>query len=257
MIRAATRRFARLLVIVMIATAAPQAMAEADFSGVWRVIGGGAGGGDAFEGNPESEWSREALPFTPEGRAAFDANRPGKGPRLLHNPAERNDPLVGGNPPGLYRTLVYSRPTEFVHMPGKVIQLFEWSRAWRPIYTDGRDVPDDMPTGPFWYGYSVGHWEGDTLVVTTISVDSRAWFDEWGTPITDDARIEERWRRTGPETLQLQITVNDPATYTRPWTSMPILLALQKKGTDVGEVIHTPIDELEFERLIINPASGR
>ncbi len=238
--------------------AAPQARPAADLSGVWTVAGGGGGAGsNDFRKNPESQWSAEKLPFTPQGRAAFDANHPGKGPRLLHNPRERNDPLVKGNPPGLYRTLVYPRPMQFIQAQGMLVQVFEWSRVWRPIYIDGRPVPKDVPAGPFWYGHSVGRWEGDTLVVDTLGLDSRAWFDEWGTPFTDDTHVQERWRRVSPEVLQLQLTVTDPALYTKPWTSMPVNLRLQKKGTELTEIIHAPIDEADFEQIITSPAGGK
>jgi hypothetical protein len=231
------------LTCVLALVAAPQARAAADLSGVWTVA--------------ESQWSAEKLPFTPQGRAAFDANHPGKGPRLLHNPRERNDPLVKGNPPGLYRTLVYPRPMQLIQAPGMLVQVFEWSRVWRPIYIDGRPVPKDVPAGPFWYGHSVGHWEGDTLVVDTLGLDSRAWFDEWGTPFTDDTHVQERWRRVAPDVLQLQLTVTDPALYTRPWTSMPVNLRLQKNGTELTEIIHAPIDEADFEQIITSPAGGK
>ncbi len=244
------------MAFALVLSIASQAKAAADLSGVWIVSGGGGGGSSTFRNNPESEWSTEKLPFTPQGRAAFEANRPGKGPRLFNNPQERTDPLTLGNPPGLYRTLVYSRPMEFVQTPGRLVQVFEWSRVWRPIYTDGRPVPKDMPAGPYWYGHSVGHWEGDTLVVNTMSLDSRAWLDEWGTPFSDDARIEERWQRVAPDMLQLKITVTDPSMYSKPWTSMPINMKLQKKGSELKEVIHAPIDEATFDALIAKPAGG-
>jgi hypothetical protein len=235
---------------------APRADAAADFSGVWTVVGGGGGGSDAFDKNPESEWTTEKLPFTRAGRAAFDANHPGKGPRLLKNPQQRNDPLTLGNPPGLYRTLVYSRPMEFVQTPGRLVQIFEWSRVWRPIYLDGRPVPKEITAGPYWYGHSVGRWEGDTLVVNTMALDSRAWLDEWGTPFTDDAQVVERWRRTAPDMLELQITVTDPEMYTKPWTSMPIKMKLQKKSVELTEIIHAPVDEALFDKLVAHPAGG-
>ncbi len=242
--------------MVLALAGATQAQAAGDLSGVWVVSGGGGGGSSAFRNNPESEWSTGKLPFTAQGRAAFDANKPGKGPRLLNNPQLRNDPLILGNPPGLYRTLIYSRPMEFIQTPDRIVQVFEWSRVWRPIYVDGRPVPKDVPAGPYWYGHSVGRWEGDTLVVNTMALDSRAWFDEWGTPISDQARIEERWQRIAPDTLQLKITVTDPAMYTKPWTSMPINMRLQKKGVELQEIIHAPIDEAAFNDTIAHPAGG-
>jgi hypothetical protein len=241
---------------VMTIAGTSHAQAEADFSGTWVVAGGGGGGSDAFDKNIESEWIAEKLPLTAEGRKIFQANHPGKGPRLYKKPPERNDPLVKGNPPGLYRTLVYSRPMQFVKAPGQLLQLFSWSRVWRPIYLDGRPVPREIVAGPYWYGYSVGRWEGETLVVNTIALDSRAWFDEWGTPISDDARIEERWQRIAADTLQLKVTVTDPVIYTKPWTSMPILMKLQKKSVEFEEVIHAPQDEELFDQLITTPAGG-
>src|SRR5689334_13635625 len=117
----------------------------ADFSGVWLLVGGGgdsnAGNtakdgtviGAAFKARPESQWSAEALPFTPAGRAKFDANKPGKGPRTV-KPVFGNDPIGEANPPGLYRALVYSRPMEFEQVPGKVMQLFGYGRVFRIIY---------------------------------------------------------------------------------------------------------------------------
>jgi hypothetical protein len=113
-----------------------------------------------------------------------------------------------------------------------------------------------VPKGPYWYGHSVGRWEGDTLVVNTMALDSRAWFDEWGTPISDDARIEERWQRVAPDQLRLQITVTDPAIYATPWTSMPIMLKRQKPGVELEEVIHAAMDEAAFDRIIATPAGG-
>src|SRR6185369_654185 len=190
---------------------------------------------------PTSQWSPDALAFTPAGKKQLDTNKPGKGPRAVV-PAVGNDPMGGANPPGLYRTLIYNRPFEMVQLPGRVVHMFEWAKIWRVIWTDGRPVPDDIPEGPYWYGYSVGKWEGDTLVVQTMALDERAWLDEWGTPYSGDAHIEERWKRTGPDRIELTITVRDPALYSKPWTSSPIVYSSQRK-TEVLEMIFAPIDE--------------
>ena len=233
------------------AAAAPLALAQqtakssVNLSGVW-LAGGGRGS------RPQSEWSTEPLPFTPKGLATFQANKPGKGPRQAP-PAFGNDPIGGANPPGLYRALIYSRPFEFVQLPDKLIQMFEWGRVWRAIYTDGRPVPDDVPAGPYWYGYSVGKWEGDTLVVTTLALDERAWFDEWGVPFSGEARVEERWQRIAPDKIQLKITVHDPVTYSKPWTSSPVMYTLQH-GVEPEEIIFSPMDENVFNDRIRNPA---
>lgn len=219
-----------------------------DISGIWLKSGGGRGAA----ANPQSQWSAAALPFTAKGLARFNANKPGKGPRQVA-PVKGNDPIGGANPPGLYRALIYGRNFEFVQTQGKVVQLFEWGRVFREIFADGRKVPDDVPDGPYWYGYSVGRWDGDTFVVNTLGLDERAWFDEWGTPFSADAKVEERWRRTAPDKLELRITVTDPVMYEKPWTSVPVNFALQKKG-ELQEIIFAPMDEQVFNDRIRNPA---
>ena len=234
-------------------TSVPQVSAQqpaktkVNISGVWLTPG-------RYPGHPQSQWSTEMLPFTPKGLEMFQANKPGKGPRQAP-PAFGNDPIGGANPPGLLRAISYFRPWEFVQLPDKVIQLFEFGRIWRAIYTDGRPVPDDVPAGPYWYGYSVGHYDGDALVVNALALDERAWMDEWGTPMSAGAKIEERWQRTAPDKLQGKITGNDPITFTRAWTSSPIVYALQH-GYDPQEIIFAPIDESAFNQKIRNPAGG-
>jgi hypothetical protein len=227
------------------------AQSERELDGVWLLEA-------QTRGNPMSQWSPKELPFSAEGRARFNANKPGKGPRQSP-PAFGNDPIGGANPPGLYRTLIYSRPFELIQLPDKIVQIFEWAKVWRVIWTDGRDPAAALASGPYWYGYSVGRWTDDALVVSTEGLDGRAWFDEWGTPFSDNARIEERWRRADADTLELTITVHDPDTYSEPWTSDVKTYELQREDSPTGEpleVIFAPVDELEFNSRIRDPAAG-
>jgi hypothetical protein len=223
-----------------------------NLSGVWLV--------DNSVGGPPgkmTQWMRQDPPFTPEGLAKFTANKPGKGPRQAP-PAFGNDPLGDANPPGLVRTLVYFRPIDMIQSPDRIVQLFEYAHFWRTIWIDGRPVPDDP--GPYWYGYSVGKWEGDTLVVQTVGLDARAWLDEWGTPFSEEAKITERWRKVNANTIQMTITVDDPRTFAKPWTSDPRTLRLQPKGSPNGEVlevIFAPMDEKAFNERVRDPAGGR
>ena len=243
-------RLSTLLATLFLACLPLQLAAQADLSGVWLR-------GSGSQDYPMSQWSDGQLPFSAQGRAQFDANIPGKGPRQTM-PAFGNDPLGDANPPGLYRTLVYGRPWEFIQLGDKVVQIFEWGKHWRTIWTDGREVPDVIVAGPYWYGYSVGEWEGDTLVVNTVGLDGRAWLDEWGTPFSDFALIEERWRRVG-DTLQMTITVNDPDLYSEAWTSDTKIFNLQGPDTLNGELmeqIFAPIDEMEFNSRIRDPAAS-
>ena len=241
-------RFAMVLIApVLCVSAQPLAKFGGNLSGVWvnSTLANAAN-------HLQSQWVTDALPFTAKGLAMFDANKPGKGPRGSRAPIE-NDPLTKSNPAGLYRTLICSRPFEIIQLPERVIQVFELGKNWRAIYTDGRPVPKDVDAGPYWYGYSVGKWEGDALVVTTIVLDERAWLDEWGTPFSGDARVEERWQRTGTNKLQLKVTVNDPVLYSRPWTSSPVTYTLQR-GVDLEEIIYAPVDGHAFGERVRTPA---
>jgi hypothetical protein len=256
--RILSARFAVPLAGVLAALVSVGAYAQAvaagskSLSGVWMPA-------TETRGYPMSQWSANELPFTPAGRAAFDANVPGKGPRQTL-PARGNDPIGTANPPGLYRTLAYPRPSEFIQLEDRVLQIFEWGKHWRTIWTDGRPAPEEIVQGPFWYGYSVGEWQGDTLVVKTVSVDGRQWLDEWGTPISEyDAKIEERWKRTSEDEIELTITVTDAEVYARPWTSTVKKYALQPKGSVNGEPfeqIFAPIDETVFNERVRDPSAA-
>jgi hypothetical protein len=82
---------------------------------------------------------------------------------------------------------------------------------------DGRPLPNNDPQ-PWWYGYSTGKWDGDTLVVQTSGFRDEGWLDINGNPLTDAAKMTERFRRPNYGSLEIEITVDDPKAYTRPWT---------------------------------------
>ena len=101
-------------------------------------------------------------------------------------------------------------------MPGLFVILSERDVTYRQIFVDGRPLPDD-PT-PAWNGYSVGTWEGDALVVRTIGFRDDTWLDRNGSPMTAAAKVTERFRRINYGRLEIDVTVDDPKAYTRPWT---------------------------------------
>ena len=224
---------------------------ERDLSGVWYMR-------RRSPSSPQSLWSSAELPFTEYGREVFDNNVPGKGPRQTL-PALGNDPMGSANPAGLLRTLIYFRPWEFIQLGDRVIQTFDLGKHWRSIWIDGRPSPGEFAAGPFWYGYSVGRWEGDTLLVTTNNLDGRQWIDDWGTPISEyDAIIEERWRRIDDGRLEMQITVIDAEIYSRPWQSDVLVYTRQTADSDMPEPleqIHAPIDEALFNAVIRDPVA--
>jgi hypothetical protein len=103
-----------------------------------------------------------------------------------------------------------------VHTPKLLVLLYEVNAMYRQVFVDGRPLPADP--NPSWNGYSTGKWEGDTLVVQTNGFRDDLWIDMGGSPMSEAATMTERMRRPNYGSLELEITVNDLKTYTRPWT---------------------------------------
>lgn len=192
--------------------------------------------------------------FTPAGRELFDANRPGYGPRRQ---MERNDPLGRCEPMGLPRQLnteiIPPHSTfEIVQTSGRILQIFEYRHDWREIWMDGRELPALEDAYPKWNGYSVGRWEGDTLVVDSIGFDESTWLDKFGYPHSEEMRLEERYRLVDAETLELTMTVFDPVVYAEPFRSDRKLFSLnEEKSERWDEQIYCiPADEMSFQDLI-------
>jgi hypothetical protein len=194
-----------------------------DLSGIWTIKGH-----RSISANPP--------PMTPEGEARLNANKPTRGRplgeplkgehpgfvRAVPVPSQGNDPAHTCNPNGFPRLLLDPEPVEFVQTPGRLLQLFQWERTLRELWMDGRPVPSGenlANLGPAWYGHTAGGWEGNTLVMNTVGLDDRAWIDIFGFPKSTEARIEERYTRTGADTIELRMTLNDPKFYKGPWVS--------------------------------------
>ena len=119
-------------------------------------------------------------------------------------------------PLGALQMLAHPLPKKIVQVPGLLLILHERNMEFRQVFTDGRALPEDQQ--PSWYGYSSGRWDGDTLVVQTSGFRDGLWADFNGSPLTDRARITERFRRPSYGRLEVEVTVDDPKAYTRPWT---------------------------------------
>ena len=111
----------------------------------------------------------------------------------------------------------HPQPRKIIQSPNLILILYEANNGIRQIFMDGRKLPTDDPQ-PWWYGYSVGHWDGDTLVTQTTGFRDMGWIDEEGTPITSTGKVTERFRRVNFGTLEIEITIDDPKTFTRPWS---------------------------------------
>jgi hypothetical protein len=120
-------------------------------------------------------------------------------------------------PLGIMQLHTHVDPRRIVQTPTLVVMLYEANYGLRQIFVDGRSKPDNDPQ-PWWYGYSRGRWDGDTLVVETTNFRDGGWLDINGSPLNDAAVVTERFRRPNYGTLEIQVTVNDPKAYTKPWT---------------------------------------
>jgi hypothetical protein len=128
----------------------------------------------------------------------------------------KDDPFSACMPPGAVRLHVVPLLHKVIQVPGLVAMLYELNASYRQIFTDGRPLPEDPQ--PSWNGYSTGKWDGETLVVQTAGFRDGLWLDTIGSPLTDAAKVIERFRRVNYGTLELDITVDDPKAYTKPWT---------------------------------------
>jgi len=126
------------------------------------------------------------------------------------------DPHARCLPPNYPRAWALPQYRRIVQAPDRLVLLHEFMASYREIVTDGRPLPAD-PT-PSWNGYSSGRWQGDTLVVETVGFRDDLWLDLAGSPLTSAARVTERIRRPNYGRLEIEVTVNDPKAYTKPWT---------------------------------------
>jgi hypothetical protein len=126
-----------------------------------------------------------------------------------------------GNPDGLCLPLGMVRmhshpfPRKILQVPGLIAILYEKNVDYRQIFTDGRPLPVDP--NPSFNGYSSGKWEGDTLVVETIGFRDDLWLDGTGNPLTESAKVTERFRRPNFGSLEIEVAVDDPKAYTKKW----------------------------------------
>jgi len=135
---------------------------------------------------------------------------------LVKQRFSKDDPHVRCLPDNPPRTWVMPHLTKVLHTPRLLVLLYEVNAMYRQIFIDGRPQPDDP--NPTWNGYSTAKWEGDTLVVQTKGFRDDLWIDMNGAPMTSAATMTERIRRPNYGTLQIEITVDDPKVYTRPWS---------------------------------------
>jgi hypothetical protein len=191
---------------------------------LYQKIQGTGPGGPAPRRDLSGSWTGplepkagDVPPMTALGQARFKLNIPD--PFSAHS----NDPWATCDPFGFPRSATNeTRGIAFAQMPDRVVIMTQFQKVWRQVWMDGRELPKNVGAkgGPDskWYGYSVGHWDGDyTLVVETTGVDDSTWVDRRGYPHSVEMRVEERYTRVDHNDLELTVTVDDPKIYTKPF----------------------------------------
>jgi hypothetical protein len=151
---------------------------------------------------------KDGLPFTPWAAAL-------RKERTENN--NKDNPDAHCLPMGFMQFHTHPQPRKMIQTPGLLVIIYEANYGLRQVFTDGRTLPNNDPD-PWWYGYSIGHWEGDTLVVETTGFRDDLWLDVEGSPLTSTGKVTERFHRPNFGHLDIDITVEDPKAYTHPWT---------------------------------------
>ena len=171
-----------------------------DLSGNWSP--------NAIRQNVDMVGSGVEVPFQPW---AYDLYKKRK------ESLSKDDPEARCLPPGVPRMSTTPYPWTIVQTPNLIVIVYEGgAHIWRKIFMDGR--PHDPNVEETWLGDSTGHWEGDTLVVETVGQTDKTWIDESGIPHSNQMRVIERFTRPDFGHLQIEHIIDDPKTFTKPWT---------------------------------------
>ena len=178
--------------------------------------------------------------------------------------ADSNDPDNTCDPLGFPRAMVFmTRGIAFTSMPDRIIQMWQYDKTWREIFTDGRPLPanvggseKDAPDPHYW-GYSVGHWKDDyTFIVETTGVDENTWLDNAGHPHSVGIHVTETYKRLDHNDLEVTIHVEDPKTYTQPFDLSTAHFKWIPKQ-DFEEQICIGSQELDYLKLIADPGARK
>ena len=150
----------------------------------------------------------QEVPFKPNGQALFDQRV---------ETLAKDDPEGYCLPPGIPRMMYTPYPAEILQLPDRVVFLYEGgAHVWRIVWMDGRQHPKDP--NPTFLGDSIGHWEGDVLVIDVVGFNENTWLDNAGHPHGEKLHVIERYSRPNFNTLHYEATIEDPDFYTKPWT---------------------------------------
>ena len=199
-----------------------------DLSGFWDITNIGLPPGAL------NETSNNRPQMTPWGLEKFRKTKTGDAKALSNgssrNEKDWNDPIRYCDPTGFPRIMWSPTPAgmRLAQANDEVIQFFQNNRVWRDIWTDGRKLPGDDADSR-WYGYAVGHWEGDTFVVNSNNFTDSTWLDQYGSPHSDEMTVEERYRRVDHDHLEMILNITDSKAYVGTWKGDKKIFQLVEK----------------------------
>jgi len=173
-----------------------------DLSGIWNPHS------NKYLRNIAADLKPEDVPFQPWAKQVAAERADGS-----HS---REDPDANCLPQGVPRIGAAPAPWKIVQTPDLIVVVHEAFSLWRQIFLDGRKLAANA--NPTWLGYSTGRWDGDTLVVDTRGLNGKTWLDQVGKPTTEKLHVIERYTRKDFGHMDLEITIDDPGAYTKPWT---------------------------------------
>ena len=172
--------------------------------------GGGAKDASTIERQKKMLDGKVEVPYLPWSKKAYEESE-----AIL----VKDDPEGYCLPPGIPRMMNTPFPMQMYQLPDRILQVYEGgAHMWRVIYMDGRAHPKGDLLNPTYLGHSVGHWEGDTLVVDAVGFNERTWLDSSGHRHSEQLHVIERYTRTSENVLHYQATIDDPGAYTKPWS---------------------------------------
>jgi len=193
-----------------------------DLSGVWETNQGRrATPGVAAEGTGELPPSGSIFGNVGDGIPGGAPYQPWAAELVKKRMADnsKDNPDAHCLPMGVMQMTSHPYPKKIIQTPEEVILIYEGSGTTvREVFLDGRALPP-KDSEPWWNGYSIGHWEGDTLVVETTGFMDDGWLDVRGSPFTSEGKLTERFRRPNYGSLVIEVTIDDPKAYTKPFTA--------------------------------------
>ncbi len=231
-----------------------------DFSGVWQAMNTANWDIQAHEARQGPVIALGAAFSVPPGQGVVEGNEIPYKPEALAKKKENGanwmtlDPEVKCYMPGIPRATYMPYPFQIVQSTNTILMAYEFTSASRVI----RMNSTEKSPAPAWMGWNVGRWDGDTLAITVSDQMEETWFDRAGNFHSDELNVVERFSAIDANTLQYEVTIDDPKTFTRSWKMSMPLYRRREPNAQLMEYKCVPfVEELMYGHLRKQPAGSR